>query len=70
MGIQQTDAGECFWQFGGGEWAPFQNLALAFRERGIGVVIFTNSANGEEVFEYFSQAATRHERPLLINKGL
>jgi nitroreductase len=49
-GVQHTDEGDCFWQFGGGEGAPFQNFALAFRERGIGVVIMTNGAYGESVF--------------------
>ena len=63
-GIQQTDAGDCFWQFGGGEGAPFQNFAVAFRDLGIGVIILTNSANGEDIFEDLVTLAIGGEYPV------
>jgi len=49
-GIQHTDAGDCFWHFGGGP-APFNNLAIGFKDRGLGVVITTNGENGRSIFE-------------------
>ena len=63
-GVQHTDEGDCFWQFGGGEGAPCQNFALAFRERGIGVAIMTNSAVGENVFEDLVTLAIGGEYPI------
>lgn len=63
-GIQHTDAGDCFWQFGGGEGAPFQNFALTFKESGIGIAIMTNSANGESVFADLVDLAIGGEYPI------
>lgn len=43
-GIQRTEAGDAFWQWGNDE--VFQHVAVGFRKQGIGVVIMTNSGNG------------------------
>ena len=43
-GIQHTEAGDAFWQWG--NYEVFQHVAVGFRKQGIGVIIMTNSANG------------------------
>jgi CubicO group peptidase (beta-lactamase class C family) len=49
-GLQKTPDGESIWDFGGGDGSPVQNLVVAYREQGCGLVALTNGINGQRLF--------------------
>jgi len=44
FGIEHTENGDAFWQWG--DFGIFQNYVIAFKKQKIGLVYFTNSGNG------------------------
>jgi CubicO group peptidase (beta-lactamase class C family) len=48
-GLQHADDGDSFWQWG--DNGGYKNFAVASRERGEGVVVLTNGANGLKLCE-------------------
>jgi CubicO group peptidase (beta-lactamase class C family) len=60
-GLEHTADGDFFWQWG---WKDgFRNFAAADRERGIGVVIMTNSDTGIKICEGLAALAVGSEHP-------
>lgn len=63
-GIQHSDDGDSFWQWGQGyREGSFQAFAVGFKEQGLSVVIMTNSANGLRICEEIIVEAIGGEHP-------
>jgi len=61
-GLQHTDDGVSFWQWG--DNGGYKNFAIASREQGNGVVILTNGANGLRLCEEIIPALMRGPQPV------
>jgi CubicO group peptidase (beta-lactamase class C family) len=60
-GLQHTDDRLSFWQWG--DNGGYKNFAIANRERGEGVVVLTNGANGLKLCEELIPMAMRGPQP-------
>jgi len=60
-GLQHADEGESFWQWG--DNGGYKNFAVASRERGEGVVVLTNGANGLKLCEELLPEVMRGLQP-------
>jgi len=65
LGIQHTSQGDAFWQWGQGsvESGGYQNFVTGFRDRGLGVVVMTNSSQGLMICEDMVSEAIGGEHP-------
>jgi CubicO group peptidase (beta-lactamase class C family) len=73
-GLQHTDDGDSFWHWG--DNGGYKNFATASRERGMGVVVMTNGANGLKLCEELIPMVMRDPQPafgeflnVMIDKG-
>jgi CubicO group peptidase (beta-lactamase class C family) len=48
-GVQRTSIGDAFWHWG--DNGNYKNFAIGFRQEGFGVIIMTNSKNGQQVYQ-------------------
>jgi CubicO group peptidase (beta-lactamase class C family) len=63
-GIQHSDDGDSFWQWGRGyKEGGYQHFAVAFKDQRTGVVIMTNSSNGLKICEDIVVNAIGREYP-------